>query len=465
MTRFRVLAALVAVILGACAPALAQLPPNVVVILTDDQEPDSLAYMPKTRALLADKGVSFANSFVQFPQCCPTRSTWLSGQFAHNHGVLGNSVAWSGAYQAWKPQEANSLPVWMQAAGYTTGFVGKVMNGYEVEAYHIPPGWSWWRGMQTTGYYNWSIYQANGTIKTFGTAAADYSTDNFAWRSESFVTTHPQPFLHFAWLFAPHVDADGFATPAPRHDGMFATEPMPKTPAFNSAHTTGKHPIVAAFPVMDAGKVAETETRWRRYIESLQAVDDFVETVVTALETSGRLANTYVIFTSDNGILNGDWKRQGKVLPYERSIRVPLIIRGPGVPEGVTRQEIVTDADVGATIVAVSGATPGRVLDGRNLVPLLSTGPAAWRSAVLLTGMFDPQQVYDHDFTRWNAVRTRDRKYIRASDGHEELYDLEADPWERFSVVADPFYAGDLTALRALETSLKTCAGASCWVE
>lgn len=465
MTRFCAILLLLGAVLAASAPTQAQQRPNIVVIMTDDQEPDSLAYMPKTRALLAEKGVSFANSFVQFPQCCPTRSTWLSGQFAHNHGVLGNSVPWNGAYQTWKPQEANSLPVWMQAAGYTTGFAGKVMNGYDAEAYHIPPGWTWWRGMRTTGYYNWSIYQANGTIGQLGKAEADYSTDNLAWRSADFVGNHPQPFLHFAWLFAPHIAADGFATPAPRHDGMFATEPMPKTPAFNAGHTTGKHPIVAVFPGMDAAKVAETEKRWRRYIESLQAVDDFVETVVGALETSGRMANTYVIFTSDNGILHGDWKRQGKVLPYERSIRVPLVVRGPGVPEGVIRREIVTDVDLAATIVALSGATPGRTLDGRSIAPLLSTAPTPWRSAVLLTGMYDPNQTYESAFTRWNAVRTANRKYIRASDGHEELYDLEADPWERFSVVDDMFYAADLLALRALETSLKTCAGAACWRE
>lgn len=446
--------------LGMSAHAQGQ--PNIVVIMTDDQDVASLAYMPKTRALLADKGVTFANSFVQFPQCCPTRATWMSGQFAHNHGVMGNLAEWNGAYQAWKPQEENSLPVWLQAAGYTTGFLGKVMNGFAQEAYHVPPGWSWFRGMKVLDYYNWSIYQASGQIGTFGQGAADYSTDNLAWRAANFVTAHSEPFLLYAWPFAPHVNGSGVSVPAPRHVGMFANEPMPHNPTFNTAHMTGKHPIVAEFPRMSVEKVAQTEAHWRSYIETLQAVDDMVETVVMALEARGVLENTYVVFTSDNGILFGDWKKPGKALPYERSVRVPLIVRGPGVPEGIVRDEIVTDADVAATVVALSGATPGRVLDGRSIVPLLSTAPAAWRSAVLMTGLFDTS---DTSFTRWNAVRTRDRKYVLSSDGHEELYDLEADLYERFSVVADPFYADDLTALRALEARLKSCAGESCWVD
>ena len=445
-------------------PAWAQAP-NIVVIMTDDQDVTSLAYMPKTRALLANKGVTFANSFVQFPQCCPTRASWMSGQFAHNHGVLGNMPEWNGAYRAWKPQEANSLPVWMQAAGYKTGFLGKVMNGFGDEDYHVPPGWNWFRGMKLNGYYNWSMYIAGGNIGTFGTAPEDYSTDNMAWRAENFLVNHGQPFMLFAWLFAPHIDGSGTARPAPRHEGMYASEPMPKTPAFNAAHTTGKHPLVVGFPVMDAARVEEREVSWRKEIEALQSVDDFVERVINILEATGKLASTYVIFTSDNGNLNGDWKRPGKVLPYESSIRVPLIVRGPAVPEGVTRHEIVTNVDLAATIIGLGGATAGRALDGRSILPLLSTAPALWRSAALFTGLYDPLQQYDHAYTRWNAVRTRDRKYVLASDGHEELYDLEADPYERFSVASDPFYADDLTALRALEARLKSCAGESCWVD
>lgn len=467
MTRLRAILFAALALLAAAAPAAGQRP-NILVIMTDDQDYDSLAYMPKTQALLADKGVTFTNSFVQFPQCCPSRATWFSGQYAHNHGVLGNTVSWSGSYAAWKPSEANSLPVWLKAAGYRTAFLGKMFNGYELETYHVPPGWDWWRGLALVNYYDWKIYGASGTIDAFGSAPEDYLTDNQSRRTTNFMRTyaHNTPWFHFTSLFAPHIRSTGPAQPAPRHEGMFAALPMPKTPAFNSAHTTGKHPIVQSFPVLNEAAAAATEVFWRRQIETLQAVDDLVEAAVNQLAALGQLDNTYIVFTSDNGFLFGDWKRPtSKALPYERSIRVPLIIRGPGIPEGIERGEMVNQADIVATIVAWSGAFPGRVLDGRSLVPLFTEEPAAWRSALLFTGMYDPQQVYDHAFTRWNAVRTRNRKYIRASDGHEELYDLEADPWERFSVAADPFYAGDLAALRALEASLKSCAGATCWVD
>lgn len=445
--------------LASIKPANAS-PPNIVVIMTDDQDVQSLQYMPKTKALLADKGVTFTNSFVQFSQCCPSRSTWLSGQMAHNHGVLGNSVDWHGAYPYWKPQEANSLPVWLKNAGYYTGFMGKVMNDFNREPYHVPPGWSWFRGMKKEGYYDWIVYGVYNDL----VPQTEYSTDNFATRTKNFVTVRPEPFALFVWPYAPHIDGSGRAVPAVRHAGMYSNAAMPRSPAFNSQHTTGKHPIVQAFPQLTPAEVTETELGWRAYIETLQAVDDLVEKTVNELIANGRISNTYIIFTADNGYLHGDWKRRGKALPYERSVRVPLIIRGPGLPQGVTSNALVTNVDLVATITAISGTVPLRVLDGKNILPLFGPNPPAWRSAFMMTGMFDPAQVYDSGHTRWNAVRTKTRKYIRASDGHEELYDLQADTWERFSVVNDPYYAGDLTTLRALEADLRDCIGNDCWV-
>jgi len=448
------------------APALAQSRPNFVMIMTDDQDLASLAYMPKTRALLADKGVTFSNNFAQFPLCCPSRATILSGQFAHNNGVRGNSPVWNGGYAAWKPTEGNSLAPWMQNSGYQTAFVGKYLNDYERETYYVPPGWAKWRGLKKVNYWGWIDYNGDGTLKTGTGAEEDYLTDNQTKRSVNLIKFAEPPFMNFTWTFAPHVDTGTTtAIPAPRHTGLFDAIAMTRSPAFNTQHTTGKHPLFAAFPPLSPASEAAAEINWRRYTESLLAVDDMVEAIVNQLTVSGHINNTYIIFTSDNGNLHWEFKRNEKLLPYERSIRTPLIIRGPGVPQGVTRNELVLDADLTATILDLAGTAYGRVLDGKSLAPLLSTNAVPWRSAVFLTGLYDGGQVYDQSYTRWNAVRTATRKYIRASDGHEELYDLDADLWERFSVVADPFYAGDLAALRALEAQLKTCAGASCWVE
>lgn len=445
--------------------------PNIIMIMTDDQDTASLAYMPKLRALLMDKGVTFTNAFAQFPLCCPSRAAKLSGQFAHNHHVLGNNVSWNGAYPAWKPTEGNSLGPWMQNSGYQTVFVGKYVNGYEAETFHVPTGWSKWRGLTNVKYWGWTDHHGDGTLKTGTSAEADYLTDNQTKRTVNTINNAVPPFMNMTWTFAPHVNTGTITSiPAPRHYGTFNAYKMPKSPAFNSAHVTGKHPIMAMFPPLTQAQVTEAEVNWRRYMETLQAVDDMIESVVNALTANGYLDNTYIIFTSDNGNLHYEWKRTEKLLPYERSVRIPLIIRGPGVPQGVRRDELVLDTDLAATILDWGDAAYGRVLDGKSLAPLLSTNLVPWRSAIFMTGLYDGFQVYDHNFTRWNAVRTKTRKYIRSSDGHEELYDMEADPFERFSVVGrpgvpvDPFYASDLDTLRALELELRTCAGTSCWV-
>lgn len=454
------------VILVSIRDAPAQSQPNIIFIMTDDQDLQSLDYMPKTKALLGDKGVTFSNAFVQFPLCCPTRATMLSGQYSHNNGVRGNLPAWNGGYQVWSPTEGNSLGPWMQAAGYSTAFLGKNMNGYEFETYRVPVGWTRWRGLKEWDYWNWSIYVGDGTIKHNDNRPTEYLTDNQAIRGTALIRSATQPFMNLVWTFAPHIakNGSGAAVPAGRHLGTFDNVPVPHTPAFNSTHTTGKHPIVASFPVMNSAAVANSERVWRRNIESLQAVDDLVEDIVDQLTVSGLINNTYIIYTSDNGNLHGEWKKYGKLLPYERSIRVPLIIRGPGIPAGVVRNELVVDADITATILDWGNAAYGRTLDGKSLVPLLSTNTVAWRSALFLTGLYDTSGIYDQNFTRWNAIRTATRKYIRASDGFEELYDLQADLWERFSVVNDPFYAADLISLRALELQQRTCSGTSCWV-
>lgn len=462
----RLFLTLMVVLFASILQVKAQTSPNIVLIMTDDQEFRSMAYMPKTKALLADKGITFTNSFVHFSQCCPSRASWLSGQYTHNNGVLGNSPLYDGGYGAWKPTEGNSLPVWLQNAGYTTGLAGKYLNNYDLETNHVPPGWSWWRGYKSPpNYYNWTIYAPNypGGFFTAGSTPGSYSTDDLKSRALNFVTVQPHP--HFLWvsLWAPHTTGS-----APIPSVTYANTmnvPLIKTPAFNSDHMTGKHPRIAAYPVRDANGIASVQTYWNRYLETLQSVDDLVEAVVNKLTELGTIDNTYIIFTSDNGYMMGEYKWMGKVLPYERSIRVPLIIRGPGIPEGQTRPQLVSNVDVSATIVDLASANPLRVLDGRSLRPLFSGTPYAWRTALPLAGLYDPQLQYGTEKTRWRGVRTTTMKYIIASDGFEELYDLRADPYERFSVVNDPYYANALTDLRAKEVLLRNCIGNNCWIQ
>jgi N-acetylglucosamine-6-sulfatase len=182
---------------------------------------------------------------------------------------------------------------------------------------------------------------------------------------------------------------------------------------------------------------------------------------VTALKDTGKLDNTVLIYTSDNGFLFGDHRLVGKTAAYEGSIKVPLLMRGPGITEDQTRDQLVSNLDVTATIVDLAGAKPGVPLDGKSLVPLFANADAPWRSALLIES---PVTRFDKKTNRYAGVRTATKKYVRYEGGFEELFDLAADPYELKNMVGDPAHAGDLASLRGIHDALKSCAGASCWV-
>ena len=190
-------------------------------------------------------------------------------------------------------------------------------------------------------------------------------------------------------------------------------------------------------------------------------IDDLVASVVDALKETGTLDDTVIIYTSDNGFLYGEHRLIGKSAAYEESIKVPLLMRGPGIPKNETRSELVNNLDVVATIAELAGATPRLVVDGRSLTTLLANADAPWRSAILLQS---PVSHVQKPRARFTGVRTATRKYVKYDTGFEELFDLEADPKEIHNEVANPTYAGDLTMLRGLDDRLKTCVGLNCFV-
>ncbi len=448
--------------------------PNIVVIMTDDQDDfGSLEVMPKVRSLLAEQGVTFTNSFVDFPLCCPSRTSFVTGQAAQNHGKLGIN----GGYGTFLPREGNTLPVWLQGVGYFTAHVGKYLNGYgsDVPATYIPPGWDQWFALpdpDTGRYFNYRLNE-NGTLTWHGSTPADYQTDVLAQKAVEFIQGRqgsPRPF--FLWIapLAPHaVMVAGHAIPAPRHDGSFADLPLPEPPNFNEADVSDKPTFMQALPLMEPEVVDSVTVSFRKHRETLLAVDDMVESVMTALETTGELDDTIIIFTSDNGYVHGQHRRPGgKTLVYEEEIRVPLIIRGPGIPENETRTQLVNNLDVVATIVEVAGATPGTTLDGRSLAEVLTEAATPWRTALLVQGVDLPVGFEIH--ARYFGVRTADfafakHYYYYSPLVEEELYDLTADPYELESQHNNPAYDAIASSLRDILATLETCAGASCWVD
>ena len=452
---------------GAAAPQR----PNIVVLMTDDQTLESMRVMTGVRDSLAAEGTTFDRAFVSNALCCPSRATLLTGQYSHNHGVLGNAPP-DGGYGRLDKREW--LPVWLQRAGYRTVHIGKFLNQYGIaNPTEVPPGWSEWYASvdpSTYQFYGYTLNE-NGLLNTYGLDRNPifHSSDYYAERAVSVVQrmgeTRTPFFLSVAFL-APHSgtprdpdDPQGLPTPspAPRHIDRFAAEPLPGDPSFNEVDVSDKPSFIQSRPPIGAQRAAAIDENYRQRLESLLAVDEGIVRIVEALRAEGELDETLILFTSDNGFFHGEHRVQdGKVLVYEPSIRVPLIMRGPGVPEGARRRQLVTNADLAPTILEAARAVPGRTQDGRSLFRLLEDRGLEWGRDLLIEGVPGLNQ------PAFDALRTYRYVFVQHANGERELYDLERDPYQLTSLHADPAYAGVQEELSLRLGLLSVCAGRGC---
>jgi N-acetylglucosamine-6-sulfatase len=454
---------------GSAARSAAPKRPNIVLIDTDDQTQASLRFMPNVKRLLADQGVTFDNSFVSYSLCCPSRATVLTGQYAHNHGVLGNAPP-NGGYH--KLDHSNTLAVWLQRAGYRTILIGKYLNGYgKPNPTEVPPGWSEWYGLTKLTFLGGTINE-NGRLVKLPNDESGYQTDVLARIAEDSIRRNARgtaPF--FLWL-TPHVphnggpaDPDdpagtGTTRPPARYRDRFASEPLPMPPSFNEADVSDKPADIRSRPLLSAQKIAGIQEAYQQALEANLGVDDMVKGVVDTLRSTGELDNTLIAFTSDNGFFYGEHRvPAGKVLLYEPSIRVPLVVRGPGIPHGVHRKQIAANVDLAPTFVQLSKAKAGRKMDGRSLVPLFRSASAGVSRDLLLE---DGEPGGKNSPRKYVAVRTPRYLYAEYANGDRELYDLQTDPNELNSRAADPALASVRDRLARVLARLRTCAGANC---
>lgn len=463
-SRERVGALCFVALLSAGTPARAQeyaQPPSIVMILTDDEDLRAHAHMPKTKALIEDQGASLPNYFATYSLCAPSRVTLLRGQYPHNHRIQGNTQP-SGGYA--KFQElglaASTVATWLDAAGYRTAHVGKWVNGYQAPKDPPAPGWDHWFGTENS-FFNFAANR-NGEVVRFGEAPADYLTDVLAEEAVRVIraaAAAQQPFFLHVTPFAPH----GPAVPAPRHAGTGDGVPLPRPPSFGEADVGDKPAPVRARPPTTPERELALETRHRKRVETLQAVDALVERVVRALEETGRLASTYIVYASDNGLHMGE-HRIGfqKTTAYEEAIRVPLMVRGPGVPRGARVTELVTNNDLAPTLAAMAGVTPPAFVDGRSFLPLLTGTRPPWRRSFLIERRVTEEQVLT-GAAMFDALRTADLTYVEYGNGERELYDLARDPYQLDNHVgsASPAWLATLSTRLA---ELKNCAGSQCRV-
>jgi N-acetylglucosamine-6-sulfatase len=436
--------------------------PNVVLIQTDDQTARQFngKIMPKTMHLLTRPGTRFTDYIATTPQCCPSRASLLTGQYAHNHGVSSNSRG----YPALRGKD-KVLPVWLQQAGYNTIHVGKFLNGYWRFADRpsdVAPGWGDWRTVVggRFGYYDYFLSR-NGAWQHFGTHNGDYITRVLTRNAVSAIHQYAPrraPFYLELDQHAPHTSGgheEGrcsgrgirAAKPDPIDVDAFRKTPLRHPPSFNERHMADKPAFLQAAPRMDRETRAKVRGHWRCALASLVGVDRSVATVYNALKRLRELRNTVFIYTSDNGLFYGEHRlARGKVLPYDEALRLPLVI---DLPRGFGRvrrvHEPVANIDLAPTILDLAHARPCgptgacRTMDGRSLVPLV-TGTGQWPDDRGVLTEYQASSPGRYQTCHYDGIRTRTSIYVEyhsivskgkcRDDLAVERYDLKRDPYE-----------------------------------
>lgn len=419
--------------------------PNIIVVLTDDLNAEGAeqliaeGYLPNIKNYVVDQGVSFRRAYVTNSECCPSRATLLTGRYAHNHGVLINhaldptkgGIGWPG----WLSDgvnpgaESQTIAVWLRAAGYRTGYVGKYLNGYGDTAppnvadprTYVPPGWDSWNALLAPTEYQVYDFDVNQNgVPTRYSGTSNYQTDVLGTRAALFVRdslARNKPFFLVFAPLAPHVEVnidtfisgnsttgafDMYIRPPPRHARLIDGDPsngefpfMPIKPSFNELDVTDKPscprspplpgPVVTSFPycvqqrpvIGTLDQIARLNLQRKSMLTSVMAVDDVVGGLARSLESVGALSNTVIIFMSDNGWFYGEHRLSSKELAYEESIRIPLYIRSPGGRAGVVSNDLVINNDLAPTLAALGGVTAPYEMDGSSLEPLLSANPTS----------------------------------------------------------------------------------------
>jgi N-acetylglucosamine-6-sulfatase len=417
--------------------------PAIVLIVTDDQRTDTVSRMPTVQRVLVEPGTLFTNAFVTNPLCCPSRASILTGNYSHTTGVYSNDGPYGG-YEAFHHSRAerSTIATWLDDAGWRTALIGKYLNHYGTGTTSIPPGWDRWVSFSlVNGRYSNYELNVDGELVPYGTDAADYSTDVFAdYAVDAIRETPPdQPvFLYFA-PYTPH----GPYEPAPRHADI-DVDPPELPPSFDERNVSDKPAYVRS---LRRPRRAMAERKYENWIRMLGAADDAVGKIAAALRETGRMRDAMIIYTSDNGVLNGEHRLNGKLAPYEESIGVPMIVRYERLASTAPPRssEPVLNIDLAPTIARAAGVNaPGT--DGKSFMPLLRSSREPWRSTFLVEHLhvgnvkIDPPTYCAARSTRW--------KFVRYAEGFEELYNLRKDPFEMRNVAANPMYRDRLSMMR-----------------
>jgi len=433
--------------------------PNIVMVLVDDMRWDEMRaaghpfidtpHMDR----VAREGARFLNAFATTPLCSPSRASFLTGQYAHTNGITDNTA---------RPSHTlRTFPAALQRAGYRTGFFGKWHMGNDDSP---RPGFNHWVAMPGQG----EAVDPSLNVDGERVNAKGYTTDLLTDYVECFIERpSDQPFLVYLAHKAIHPNViqkdDGSLVPIPgqpggfvaaeRHRGRYAGRPMPRrASAFKPP--LGKPALlrpVEGLPPLGR-ETATTDEEIRGRIEMLLGVDDSLGRILATLEKQRVLDDTVVVFTSDHGYFYGEHGlNEERRLAYEETIRIPLLIRYPRrVAANVTRSQMVLSIDLAPTLLELAGVQPGADLQGRSLIPVLERDSRDWRSSFLVEYYSDTvfQRIHQMGYS---AARTERHKYIqyRELEGMDELYDLEADPFEETNMIGRPDAGATLERMKS----------------
>ncbi len=455
-------------------PRLGDGRPNIVFVLTDDLSTDLLPYMQNVQALRA-RGLSFSHYFVTNSLCCPSRSSILTGGYPHTTHVLTNGGP-TGGYREFQYRggDRQTFATSLQEAGYTTALIGKYLNGYfvssarEAPSEAIGPGWDeWYVAGGHDGYagFDYTLNE-NGFLVRYGKDPADYITDVLSEKAVDFVNRQAatgKPLLLEVSTFAPHSPY----TPAPRDARRYPGLTYPRTPAYDYAGANAPSWLAGLPPLPDATK-ASLDNVFRARAQAVHSVDDLVGALTEALRAKGMLDDTYFVFSSDNGYHLGEHRlHAGKMTAFDTDIRVPLIVAGPGVPEGAVTDALSANIDLCPTFIELGGGRPTSLVDGRSLVPLLrGESQTPRRRAVLIeqrrpstNAQIGPDERMRSEWPpTYEAIRLQDAVYVEYADGEREYYDIAADPHELHNL-APQLGTDRLAVLSRSVAALKACRG------
>ncbi|WP_189129293.1 sulfatase-like hydrolase/transferase [Nocardioides albus] len=455
--------------------------PSVLMINVDDLAATDIKHMPNVQRLLVRQGTTFTDAVAPTPLCVPARASLLTGKYAHNHRNWSISGA-NGGYKGFTGRR-NTLPVWLDRAGYRTMFLGKYLNGYGKGRERTAagePGWDDWQATIDMSTYNLMSpkFNNNGTIQSPGL----YSSVALQNRSVKMIKRAgtnaggKKPWFLWVNYVAPHAGGPVEASdprrryprqpslwlentrPMPADKGRFRHLELPKTPDMFYA---GPGQVTAGRPYTASQKRVMRYVHQQR-IEAAQSVDRAVARTVAHLKSSGQYRRTVIIFSGDHGYTTGQHNRLGKLWESSQASRIPLVMVGPGIPRNVKVGSTVGNPDIATTVAALGRARPGRAQDGVDITRVLASSVKAGKT------LYRPIPVAAWPTeggatTKYRGIRYGRYTYVTVSStGTPVLYDRAVDPYETRNLARDPRYAKVVAQLRTIEAKYRSCSGSTC---